>query len=112
MQTEPALDLRTIPAPDLKILVEICASKKTNRFLEDNFVILSRILLADHESSEMAEYSEQDLSEAVAVFAETLERNQSLPADHPTRKFLEFNLTAAHSEIDRRKRQNIMKVIK
>lgn len=109
---EPLLDLRTIPTADLKLLAEICASQQTNRFFQDNFVILSRILLVHHECYEMAEYSERELSEAIAIFADLLDRNQSLPADHPTRMFLRFNLTAAYNELERRQRHNRLTVIK
>ena len=114
MKTKSAelLDLRAIPTADLKLLAEVCASRQANRFFEDTFVILSRILLAKHECLEMAEYSDQDLAEAAAVFLDLLDRNQSLPADHPTRMFLRFNLTAAHDELERRQRQTILKVVK
>src|SRR5437762_4967467 len=106
------LDLRTIPTQDLKNLVEICASHQANHFFQDNFVLLSRILLAQHECLEMSEYSEQDLTEAAAVFVDLLDRNQLLPADHPAKMFLRFNLTAAHDELERRHRQKIIKVVK
>ena len=97
MKTNPELlDLRTIPQQDLKMLAEICANRQDNRFFEDNFVIVTRILLAQHECSEMSEYREQELFEAVGVFIDLLDRNQSLAEDHPTRMFLRFNLTAAN----------------
>jgi hypothetical protein len=96
------LDLRTIPTPDLKLLIEICADRKENHFFEDNFVILSRILLSQHECLEMKEYSEHHLSEAAAVFVDLLNRNRALPEDHPTKMFLRFNLTAAQTELERR----------
>ena len=113
MKTKPAelLDLRTIPTADLKLLAEVCAGRQANHFFEDNFVILSRILLAQHECCEMSEYSSEDLAEAVGVFVDLLDRNQSMPEDHPTRMFLRFNLTAAHDELERRaRRQNIKAV--
>ena len=113
MKNKPSelLDLRTIPTADLKLLAEVCAGRQANHFFEDNFVILSRILLAQHECLEMAEYSEQDLAEAVGVFVDLLDRNQSLPADHPTRTFLRFNLTAAHDELERRARRENIKAV-
>jgi hypothetical protein len=106
------LELRTIPTADLKILAEFCASRQANQFFEDNFVILSRILLAQHECREMSEYSQQDLAETVATFADLLDRNQSLPAEHPTRTFLRFNLTAAHGELQKRARKEAVRVVK
>ena len=42
---ERLLDLRTIPTQDLKLLAEICANQKSNRLFEDNFIILSLILV-------------------------------------------------------------------
>ena len=85
MNTKPTelLDLRTIPTADLKLLAEVCAGRQANRFFEDNFVILSRILLAQHECHEMSGYSEAELAEAAAVFLDLLDRNESMPADHP-----------------------------
>ena len=76
---EPLLDLRTIPTADLKLLAEICASQPNKPIFQDNFVILSRILLVHHECYEMDEYSERELSEAIAIFARSA-RSQSIPA--------------------------------
>jgi len=114
MKTKPTelLDLRTIPTADLQCLIEVCASHQANRFFEDTFVILSRLLLAKHECREMAEYSDEDLAETVAVCVDLLDRNESMAPDHPTRMFLRFNLTDAHDELQRRQRQTIMKVVK
>jgi hypothetical protein len=104
MRSKPSelLDLRTIPMQDLKLLIEICASRQANKYFEDNFVILSRILFAQHECSEMSEYNDEHLAEAEAVFLDLLERNQQLPHDHPTQTFLRVNFTATYDERQRR----------
>ncbi len=51
------LDLRTIPQQDLKMLAEICASRQDQPFFRGQLRHpVTRILLAQHECSEMSEY--------------------------------------------------------
>jgi len=114
MRTKPSelLDLRTVPPADLQKLIDICASHNVNRFFQDNFVILSRILFAQHQCSGMSEYTDQELEHAESVFLDLLERNQQLPNEHPTHKFLSFNFGAAYDERERRKKQTTIRRVK
>ena len=68
--------------------------------------------MSQHQCAEMAEYSEQELAEAEAVFLELLERNQHLSREHPTQRFLQFNFNATYDERERRKRQATIKLVK
>ena len=104
------LDLRTIPTLELKGLIATCdALAPRNRYFEDLFVILSRVLLSTHETLEMSEYEESHLFEAVAFLKIAIDANENIPDDHAGKMFLKYSLTAALTELEKRARKQAIK---
>jgi hypothetical protein len=108
------LDLRTIPLPDLKALIIVCdtMAKRGNRYFEDQFVILSRVALSTHEMLEMSEYKTDDLVEAIDYLKTAIDGLENLPHDHPGKMFLKYSLTAAHDELQKRARKEVLHAVK
>jgi hypothetical protein len=75
-----------------------------NRIALDLFIIIGRETLRRHESLEIAEHSDQHLTEAVTCLCNAVDkaREAGVADDYPALRFLMLNITALVDEMEKR----------
>jgi hypothetical protein len=75
-----------------------------NRVALDLYCIIEREMLARHESVEIADYTDDELSNATACLCCAVDTSRAAGVDdsHPAMQFLLFNITALVGEMEKR----------
>jgi hypothetical protein len=101
------LELKNLTDSELSSFLELfrnCSVASHSRFFLDLFCIVERETLARHTSTELPDYSDRELSDAVQRLTALVDdmRSQGAPDNYPSLRFLLLALNGALDEIERR----------
>ena len=105
MSFEP-MDLSDVSEPDLALLLEgmRALAMTKNKPALDLFCIVEREFIARHSSTEIWNYSDNDLHNAAGALSICIDegRKRGLSDDYPTMRFLLLAMNAFVDELERR----------